>query len=110
MFNSNISVGYTHQFRLFEASVKAGYGYSRYNYMPGSLMDSIKLAASNLFMDVRQGEMSGYIRTNPENDVSFYLSGSGEWMIRDGLIVNGTNRNNKEGLVRIGAGFNKRLE
>ncbi len=110
MFNSNISVGYTHQFRLFEASVKAGYGYSRYNYMPGSLMDSIKLAASNLFMDVRQGEMSGYIRTNPENDVSFYLSGSGEWMIRDGLIVNGTNRNNKEGLVRIGAGFNKRLD
>ncbi|MBR6370889.1 MAG: hypothetical protein IKS24_07410 [Bacteroidaceae bacterium] len=110
MFNSNISVGYTHQFRLFEASVKAGYGYSRYNYMPGSLMDSIKLSASNLFMDVRQGEMSGYIRTNPENDVSFYLSGSGEWMIRDGLIVNGTNRNNKEGLVRIGAGFNKRLD
>ena len=110
MFNSSVSAAYTHQFRLFEASVKAGYGYSRYNFMPGRLMDSVKLAASNLFMDVRQGEMSGYIRTNPENDVSFYLSGSGEWMIREGLNVNGTSRNNKEGLVRIGAGFNKRLD
>ena len=110
MFNSSVSAEYTHEFRLFEASVKAGYGYSRYNFMPGSRMDSVKLAASNLFIDVKQGEMSGYIRTNPENDVSFYLSGSGEWMIRDGLNVNGKKRNNKEGLVRLGAGFNKRLD
>ena len=110
MFNSSVSAEFTHRFRLFEASLRAGYGYSRYNYMPGSKMDSVKLAASNLFQDVKQGEMSGYISTNSENDVSFYLSGSGEWMIRDGLKVNGKVRSNKEGLVRLGAGFNKRLE
>ena len=110
MFNSSISAGFTHRFRLFEASLRAGYGYSRYNYMPGSKMDTVKLAASNLFQNVRQGELSGYISTNTENDVSFYLSGSGEWMIRDGLNVNGKVRSNKEGLVRLGAGFNKRLE
>ncbi|MBO4268629.1 MAG: hypothetical protein J5869_04590 [Bacteroidaceae bacterium] len=110
MFNSSVSAEFTHRFRLFEASLRAGYGYSRYNYMPGSKMDSVKLAASNLFQDVKQGELSGYVSTNSENDVSFYLSGSGEWLIRDGLKVNGKVRNNKEGLVRLGAGFNKRLE
>ncbi|MEJ1731279.1 hypothetical protein SMA90_33650, partial [Escherichia coli] len=70
-------------------------------------MSDEQLAASSLFQNVRQGELSGAIRSNAGSNVDFYVNGGGQWLIRDGLDVNGTVRSNKEGIVRFGAGFNK---
>ncbi len=110
MFNSNISAEYSRRFKTFDASLKSGYGYSRFNYRPGVLMSDEQLAASSLFQNVRQGELSGAIRSNAGSNVDFYVNGGGQWLIRDGLDVNGTVRSNKEGIVRFGAGFNKPLD
>lgn len=110
MFNSRVAAGYEHQFRFFKLGLDTDFGFSRYNFMPGSLMDSVKLAASNLTLNTKQGSLSGYIRSVKINDASFYLTGGGEWMIRDGLNLNGTVRGNKEGIVRLGAGIEKLLD
>ena len=110
MFNGKVAAGYEHQFRFFTLGLDTDFGFSRYNFMPGSLMDSTKLAASNLTMDTKYGSLSGFIRSVKINDASFHLDGGGEWLIRDGLKLNGITRGNKEGIIRLGAGVDKLLE
>lgn len=110
MFNSKVAAGYEHRFRLVTIGLDADFGFSRYNFMPGSLMDSVKQAASNLLLDTKFGSLSGYIRSGNINDASFHLSGGGEWLVRDGLTLNGITRANKEGIIRIAGGVEKKFD
>ena len=110
MFNGKVAAGYEHQFRFFTLGLDTDLGFSRYNFMPGSLMDSTKLAASNLTMNTRYGSLSGFVHSVRMNDASFHLTGGGEWLVRDGLNLNGITNDNKEGIIRFGAGVDKLLE
>lgn len=107
MFNSRLAAEYEHRFNKFVIGLKADVGFSRHNYMAGVAMDSASLAASNLFISTKEGSLSGYIQGKFRDDIKYHLSGSGQWLIRSGLNLNGTERGNKEGIIRIAAGAEK---
>ena len=107
MFNSRLAAEYEHRFDRFVIGLKTDFGFSRHNYMPGVAMDSAMLAASNLFIKTKEGSLSGYIQGRFRDDIKYHLEGGGQWLIRDGLNLNGTERSNKEGIIRISAGAEK---
>lgn len=107
MFNSRLAAEYEHRFNKFSVGLKADVGFSRHNYMPGVAMDSATLEASNLFIKTKEGGLSGYIQGRIQDDIKYHLSVGGQWLIRDGLNLNGTVRGNKEGIIRISAGAEK---
>ena len=109
MFNTTIDAGYEHRFKKAVIGLDADITLRRYNFMEGCFMDSAKLAASNLDMKTKEGSLSGYIRSTGKDGLSYHLEGSGEWMIRKGLVLNNVERSNKEGIIRISAGAAKPL-
>ena len=110
MFNGNVAAEYTHRFNdRLSAGLGGDYGFSRFNYMPGSLMTEAKLDASNLTIDINEGSLWGKADYKVADDLSLYLTGGGEWLIRSGLSLNGKKPNNKEGIIRISAGADKLL-
>ena len=111
MFNSKVAADYSHRFNdRVSMGLSTYFGYSRFNYMPGRSMTPAIDDASNLFQNTKEGSLSGCISSVSRIGVAFYIAGGGEWLIRDGLDLNGTVRCNKEGIVRLSAGFDKPLE
>ena len=110
MFNSNIAAEYTHRFNdMLSVGLGSDFGFSRFNYMPGQLLTDAMQAASNLTQNVNEGSLWGKADYKVSDDLSIYLKGGGEWLIRSGLNVNGKEPNNKEGIIRISAGVDKML-
>lgn len=108
MFKGNVAAEYAHRFNdRLSVGLGTDYGFSRFNYMPGSLMNQAKLDASNLTIDINEGSLWGKGNYKVSNDLSLYLTGGGEWLIRSGLNVNGKKPVNKEGIIRISAGADK---
>ena len=111
MFNSKVAAQYGHRFNdRVSVGLSTDFGYSRFNYMPGSFMKPAVLDASNLYQNTKEGSLSVILNTVSRIGVACYLEGGGEWLIRDGLDLNGTVRNNKESIVRISAGLDKPLD
>ena len=109
MFNSKIAADYEHRFNdRVLLGLSTGFGFSRFNYMPGR--NPALLTSGNLFQNTKEGSLSGYIRSVTREGVSFHFSVGGEWLMRNGLNLNGKVRNNKEGIVRISAGMEKPLK
>ncbi len=107
MFNSRLAAEYEHRFDRFVAGIKTDIGFSRHNYMAGVAMDSAALSASKLFLNTKEGGLSGYMKGRFHHDIKYHLSVGGQWLIRSGLNLNGTVRGNKEGIIRISAGAEK---
>lgn len=111
MNNGKIAAEYVHRFyNKMSLGINADLGFSRFNYMPGSRMDSVKMASSSLVQNSKEGSLSVCLSSVTIRDVSFFITGGGEWLIRDGLDLNGTVRSNKEGLIRFSAGVEKSID
>lgn len=109
MFKSRVGAQYNHQFENALLGVGADWGFSRFNYMQGTMMSDDQLAASNLSMNTNQGSVSFFLRSDSTDCISFYLGGTLEWLGRSGFSLNGVEPTNKERLVRIQAGVSKEL-
>ena len=108
MFTSRIAADYVHIFgeRLL-LGMSTDVGFSRYNYRPGKLMTDVKSSNSNLTQNTNEGSLSGFLDFKPGNGWSMSLAGGGEWLVRDGLELDGNKLPNKEGIIRISAGVKK---
>ena len=102
MFDGDLTADYRHRFDAMNLKVALSYGHSHYNFREGTKMTDAIRAASNLMLETNRFKgslaLSGKI-----SDISLQGSAGVEWLSRDGLKVNGKERNNRETLARVNA-------
>ena len=103
MFNADMSAVYSHRFDHLIVSVDGALGHSHFNYRNGSSLDSAKTVLSSLMQKVNRGEF-GVSLAGESDELKWYASAGMEFLSRHGLELAGTERTNKERLLRIKAG------
>jgi len=103
MLNGDLTARYTHRFDSFTFSLDATYGHSHFNYMPGADMDSAKSRLSSLMQKVNRGGV-GVALKGSTNDVNWHFGAGMEFLSRNGLVLAGTDKDNRERLLRIEGG------
>jgi len=104
MFNGDIKAEYSHRFDSMTVSLYGGYGLSRFNYREGQYMTQAMLDASDLRQKTNRAEF-GLGLNGGFKRVEWHLNAGMQWFNRKGLDINGTERDNRERLLRIDAGL-----
>lgn len=102
MLDGDLTADYSHRFDAMNLKVALSYGHSHYNFREGTKMTDAIRDASNLMLETNRF-MGSLTLSGRINDISWQGTGGVEQLSRDGLKVNGTERNNKETLVRVNA-------
>ena len=103
MFNGDLGAAYSHMFRRFTIGVDGAFGYSHFNYRPGKSMNAAQEDKSSLMQKILRGEF-GVSLSGEASEVLWHFRTGMEFLSRDGLNVAGTDRTNKERLLRIEGG------
>jgi hypothetical protein len=104
MFNGDLKAVYLHRFDRFDVGVDGAYGHSFFNYRPAEDMNPATFQSSTLTQNVNRGEF-GLSLSGDASEVKWHFRAAMEYLSRNGLNVAGTDRTNKEGLVRIDGGL-----
>ena len=104
MFNGDLKAEYSHRFDSMSVGLYGGYGHSRFNYREGRYMAPAMLDASDLNQKTNRSEVGLWLNGGFKR-VEWHLSAGMQWLTRNGLNVFGTERDNKERLLRIDAGL-----
>ena len=103
MFNGDLNAVYSHRFRRFTLGVDGAFGHSYFNYRPGKSMTAAKEEQSALMQEILRGEF-GLSLSGEASEVLWHFRTGMEFLSRDGLNLAGTERTNKERLLRIEGG------
>lgn len=103
MFNGDLSAVYSHRFNHFTVSADGAIGHSHFNYRPGVSLDSTKAELSSLMQKVNRSRF-GLSLNGESNEIMWHFKAGMEFLSRNGLDLAGTERVNKERLVRVDAG------
>lgn len=103
MLNGDLTARYSHRFDRFTFSLDASYGHSHFNYMPGADMDSAKSELSSLMQKVGRAGLGLELKGSCK-DVDWHFGAGMEFLSRNGLDLAGTERDNKERLLRLEGG------
>ena len=103
MFNGDLNAVYSHRFRLFTIGVDGAFGHSHFNYRPGKSMTAAQEEQSTLMQEILRGEF-GLSLSGEASEVLWHFRTGMEFLSRDGLNLAGTERTNKERLLRIEGG------
>ena len=103
MFNTDLGAVYSHRFNSFTIGVDGAYGHSHFNYRPGKNMNASMEDQSTLLQKTHRGDF-GISLSGGNNDVLWHFRTGMEFLSRDGLNLAGTERTNKETLLRIEGG------
>lgn len=104
MFNGDLNAVYSHRFDGFTLSIDGAFGHSHFNYRPSADMDTAQARLSSLMQKINGGEF-GVSLTGTSAELDWHLNAGMEFLSRKGLRVAGTERTNKERLLRIDAGI-----
>ena len=103
MFNTDLRAVYSHRFKSFTIGVDGAYGHSHFNYRPGKNMNASQEDQSTLLQKTHRGDF-GVSLSGEKNEVLWHFRTGMEFLSRDGLNLAGTERTNKETLLRIEGG------
>lgn len=103
MFNGDLNAAYSHRFNSFTIGVDGAFGHSHFNYRPGKNMTAAQEEQSTLMQKIQRGEF-GLSMSGKASEVLWHFRTGMEFLSRDGLNLVGTERTNKERLLRIEGG------
>jgi len=104
MFNGDLKLEYSHRFDSLAVGVYGAYGHSGFNYREGKDITVAMLDASNLNQKTNRAEAGFRINGNYIN-FKWHLDAGMQWFMRNGLNLNGVERDNSERLLRVDAGL-----
>jgi len=104
MFNGDFKTEYSHHFDSLVVGVYGAYGHSGFNYREGKDTTAAILAASKFNQKTNRAE-TGFWLNGDFRNVEWHFNTGMQWLTRNGLNMNGVERDNRERLLRIDAGL-----